>query len=229
VALLTAADFRAASLHEVCYQLDLTTTEAPDAALTATLAGLQVRLEEFCNDLFETNSLTLDLDGTGSYRLILPRRCTAITTLKVRGADGTLGSAQTAGTYELHSSLFATGSRRLSESAQDWVEVISSGVGLTLDGYYDPWSWPPAVNAIQVVGSFGWTTAPRDIKRALALLAYDHFKARRADLRVAESAQGGDFVVRDKSPDPSIGVWTGIDEVDSIISEYRRDTQVAIG
>lgn len=229
MALLTAANFRTASLDEVCWQLDLTTTEAPDAALTAAIAGLQVRLEEYCNDLFETNSLTLDLDGTGNYRLILPRRCTAITTLKVRGTDGTLGDAQTAGTYELHSSLFATGSRRISEGAQDWVEVVSSGDGLTLDGYWDIYSWPHAINAVQIAGSFGWTTAPRDIKRALAIMVYDHFKARRADLRVAESAQGGDFVVRYKSPDPNVGVFTGIDEVDGIIQEYRRDTQTAVG
>lgn len=215
------ADFRAASQAEYASGILITDDEAEDTRLTAAIARLTQRFNDYTNDVFESESLTLELDGDGSDRLMLPKRCTAVSTVKLRDEDGTLGSSQTSTVYRLHSSLYSTGSKRQGE--YDWLHIVPLGAGLSnsLDGAF---AWPCGPQTVQVVGTFGWTTTPGDVKRAVALMVYDHFKSTRPDIRAAESVQQQDVIVRYASPDPANGIWTGIQEVDLIIGAYRRDS-----
>jgi hypothetical protein len=223
VTYLTYADFRTASIAEYCLGIDLTSTEASDALMTAAIARMSQRFNDYTDDVFEPESLTLELDGEGTARLLLPKRCTSVTTLKLRDSSGTLGSAEAAAAYRLHSSLYASGSKRMGE--WDFLEVVPGGSGLS-DGTY---VFPEGPQTCQIVGSFGWTTTPGDVKRAVALMVYDHFKGVRADIRAAESVSANNVIVRYAQPDPANGIWTGINECDAIIRDYQRRFVPAVG
>lgn len=221
MAIITAADFRAATVAEYCYDIQMETATAPDAALTATITRMTTKLQEYCDDSFESENLALSVSGDGiSSMLLLPKRCTAISQIRTLASTGTY-TVQTASRYRLKSSLYASGSRRVSQSALDWVEIVQAlSVG---------WSWPSDVNGVEVTGTFGWTTCPGDIKRAVALMCWDHFKPQRGDLRRASRVSTQDTTTEYLPADPDIGVFTGISEVDDIIREYRRDVTVRVG
>lgn len=229
MAYVIPADFRTATLAEYAAGLALSTTEVAstgsDALLTATIARVSQMFNDYTNDVFESESLTLELDGDGTDRLMLPKRCTAVTTVKLRGTDGTLGSAQTSTVYRLHSSLYSTGSKRSGEF--DWIDVVPLGSGLA-SGLEGPYAWPCGPQTVQVVGTFGWTTTPAAVKRAVSLMVYDHWKPTRADIRAAESVTNNNVIVRYALPDPENDIWTGISEVDGIIKQYRRDSSLVV-
>ena len=230
MALLTPADFRPASLHEACIGLDLTDEQADDATLTASIARLTTRISRWCSDTFETATGTVEVDGAGSYRLMLPQRFTAVSAVKIRDAYGTLGTAATVTAYRLHSSLNAAGTERVGGTAMlDWLEVVSGGVGLPVSyPYSDLYRWPYGSQTVQVTGTYGWTVAPPEIKRALALVVWDHVTRQRGDLRSAESMQAGGTLVRFTQPDPSLGIYSGIAEADEIIRDYSRKMTTAV-
>lgn len=222
-AYITAADFRSASLAEYCAGLPLSDQEANSTILAAGIASLQTRLNQYANDVFEPESLTLELDAEGTTRLLLPKRCTAATTVKVRAEDGTLSSAVTSTLYRLHSSLDSTGAKRVGEF--DWIEIVPSGGGLPSlpANAYNPYTWPWGPQTVQVVGTFGWTTCPADIKRALALMVYHRFKPIRNDLRFATRV-----TTNNESVDYAISEPTGIPEADLLIREYHRDPHLGV-
>jgi len=232
MAYLVAADFRSgSSLNEVCIGLPLSTGEASDAQLGAAVTRLAQRIDDWTNDHFESESLTLEMDGTGTSRLYLPKRCTAVTSVKIRDEDGTLGTAEAAAVYRLTSSLYSSGSKRLDGSGLDYIDIVPNGDGLaTLPaGYGDVYTWPCGPQTVQVVGTFGWTTTPGDIKRALALMVWDHFKPLRNDLRRSSRVSTADTTQEFIPVDPASGVYTGIQEADAIIAAYRRDSFLEVG
>lgn len=226
MALLTYSSFRSETLAEPCQGLALTADEAGNTNLTSAIARLTARIEEWCNDTFESETATFELDGDGTRRLDLPKRCTAITTVKLRNAAGTLGSAQTSTVYRLHSSLYSSGSKKNGE--MDWLDIVPDGAGLA-GSTYSAYLWPPGAQTVQVAGTFGWTTAPADIKRALALLVWDHFKGRRGDLARAEVVSTSEQTVRYTPTDPAVGLFSGVPEVDAIVAANRRATPVYVG
>ena len=219
MAYITAADFRTATLAEYCANLNLGTAEATDAQLTSAIDGLGQRLDRFTNDHFETESITIVLEGAGgagSPRLVLPKRCTAVSSVSVVDSYGT-ATVQTSSVYRLHSSLYSSGSRRRGEI--DFLELVYGAGGLA--GYpfsqVDPYVWPADANSISMTGTFGWTTTPRDIKNALAIMVWDHFKLQRGDIRRATRWATTDVTVEVGDPNP-----TGIPEVDQIIEAFTR-------
>ena len=221
MAYLVAADFRGGSSAWYTSGLTLSDTEAPTAQLTSAIAAYSLQFDDWCNDHFESESLTLELNGDGSDKLILPKRCTAVTTVKTRDANGAL-TTQSSSVYRLTSSLENTGSRRRSKDAMDTLDIIplSSGLSATLDG---PYAWPCGPQTVQVIGSFGWTTTPERVKRAVALLVYDHFRKKGDSLyRVARWTQQGE------SFDRSLTTPSGIQDVDDIIADLKRDTEWAL-
>ncbi len=218
MALLVAADFRTATVNEVCVGLTLTVAEASDANLVSAISGLTQRLEDFCNDKFEAETLTLNLQANGLAFLMLPYRTSSITSVNLRNANGTL-TLQTAANYSLHSSLYASGSK--ATDTWDWIDVYADGDGLTSDTTY---FWPTGANGVQVVGVMGWTTAPRDIKRALALMVWNHFKPLRRDLRLTQRMTAEGEVTELAPLDP-----TGLPEADEIIARFRREAFAAVG
>jgi hypothetical protein len=218
MAIITEADFRAATVAEYCYDIQMEVAVAPAASLTATIARMTSKFSEYTNDSWETESLTLSLAGDGSSLLRLPKRCTQVTQVRTLNTSGTY-TTHTTTYWRLKSSLYANGSKRLGEL--DYLETIQP---LANWGY----CWPTAANSVEVTGSFGWTTAPSDVKRAVALMCWDHFKPQRGDLRRASRVSTQDVTTEYLPPDPATGIFTGIPEVDDVIREYRRDLTVRV-
>jgi hypothetical protein len=219
MAYLVVADVREATLAEFASGLALSTAEATDTQVTAAIARQSQHFDDLVNDHFETETVTLELDGDGTSRLLLPKRCTAVSTVKTRDYAGTL-TTQASTQYRLHSSLYSTGSKRLGD--MDWLDTVPLSGGLSLV-VGDIYAWPEGPQTVQVVGSFGWTTTPADVKRAVALLVWDHFKPDDEHIRRASQwgTQQATFVRSDGA--------TGLPEVDKIVDDYKRDITVGIG
>lgn len=226
---LAPASFRTDSLDEACRGLAL--DDVPDAPLTAAIARLSQRIDDWCGDHFEAEAAyTLVATGTGLGRLYLDKRCRAVTSVKIRQVDGTLSAAAATTAYRLRSSLNTAGTARVNGSNLDWLELVYGAAGLPATTWgYGPYVWPCETNAIEIVGDFSWTAVPGDIQRALAMLVYDHFHDIRPALRAAESVQTDTVVVRYVQPNPAAGLYSGIPDVDGIIGDYRRAPRVMIG
>lgn len=231
MSLLTPSSFRTESLNEACIGLPLTDDEAEDAPLAAAIARVTKRLQRWCNDRFEPTTGALEVDGRGTARLYLPQRFTAVTAVKTRDETGTLSAALTTTGYRLHSSLNAAGDDRINQDAiLDWIDLLYGGTGLSSVGIGgSTYCWPNAAGSVQVTGTYGWTVTPPEIKRALALLVWDHVKRKRDDLRDAESVQAGGVLVRYAQPNPAEGIFSGIGEADEIIRDFERRQKVAVG
>ena len=206
-------DFRGPSLAEYCADLVLTEEEAEVTRLTSAIARQSQRFDDMVYDRFESASATYDLDGKGSVQLYLPARATAITTVKTRDLAGAL-TAQASTVWRLQSSLNATGDKRLSTDAVDYLQVIP---GQFLGGVADSRRWPAGPQTVQVVGMFGWLVVPAEVKRAVALLVWDQFKPQADPLRKVER-----YVVGDATFTAPTDSKTGIGEVDDIVHEYTR-------
>lgn len=223
MAYLTYADFRLATLAESCYGLDLTSTEAPDAALTSAIATYSQRIDNLTNDHFESESRTFEIDvNVCSSRLYLPRRTRAVASVKTRLYDGTLTTESTSA-YRLTSSLDSTGTFRPDNAVLDHLDTIPDGTPLSTGAY----SWPEGTQTVEIAGTFSWATVPGDIKFAVARLVYGRFKESRADLDRAESMSAAGVTLRFLESDTAHP--TGIREVDEVVSDYRRDAFLGIG
>lgn len=212
-------------MHEACQGLSLTITEAPDAALATAIARFSQRIDDWTNDHYESQAgvvLTLDVDYP-SDKVYLPRRTTAVSQVQTQDALGGL-TVQGASGYRLRSSLDGAGANlREPGSSVDYLQIIPLGSGL-VSTYYGAWIWPLGPQTVYVTGTYGWTVTPGDIKRALALLVFYHFKPIRADLRMAETVSVADSTIRFGATFPS-----GIPECDDILFDYKRDQRVFVG
>lgn len=221
MAYLTPADFRTATLNEVCQGLALAAgapDNVSDAFLTAAIARLTVRLDELTNDHFESQSLTIDLTGDGTSTLTLPIRCTAVSQVRTLDPLGNY-TTQLATSYRLVSSLDAAGATRVIQQADDYLDIPT---GQFLSLYWGAGRrWPAEANGVRVIGTFGWTVTPPDIKRALALMVFDHFKPLGQTLRRATQYQTSDAVYSFGAGDEDhpTGLW----EVDEIVKDYLRE------
>jgi hypothetical protein len=223
MAYVSFSDFRTATLAEYCYGLDLTITEAPDAALTSAITSISQRIDNLTNDHFESESLTynLDVDFTSS-RLYLPKRVRSVSAISTRIFDGTL-TVESSTAYRMFSSLTPAGDLRIASDGLDRVETISSGVPLSTGSCY----WPVGPQTVQVVGTFSWAVTPGDIKYAVSRLVYAKFKESRADLDRAETLTNAGVTLRFLETDADHP--TGIREVDEILTDYSRDAFIGIG
>jgi hypothetical protein len=224
---LTPDNMRSASLAEFAIGLDLTDDEAETTRLAASIARWSFRFDLEAVDHFEPATLTLELDGDGTPQLELPYRCTAITTIKTRDNAGNL-TTQPSTVYRLHSSLDSAGANPLDDRSRDWVEIIPYTY-LTLAGQvgWTNWSagwawgsvWPPGPQTVQVVGTFGWTTTPADVKRAIAMLCYRDFKPQADVLQFATQWSSGSAVFSASATTPF-----GIPFVDATLKTYSHMT-----
>ena len=209
-----AADFRAPTLAEFCRGLVLTQAEASDPDVTAAVAAMAARVEAWCDDRFTSDTATYDLSGDGTATLYLPARCTAVSSVKTRDPLGTL-TTQDTGVYRLVSSLDAAGAERLGPDATDYLEVVPSRY---LAGVMSPsGAWPVGPEVVEVAGTFGWVTTPRDVSRVVALLVWDHFKALDPYRRSAQQWNTFDTQYVREEGGPST-----MREANDIIAAYRR-------
>lgn len=220
---LAYSDLRPDSLAEFASGLELSEqVVGDDALITSAITRMSQRFDDLTNDHFETQTATtLTLTSNGTRILDLPRRCTAVTTVSVTDYAGTT-TAQTAGVFRLHSSLNAAGSAWTSPGALDWLELLPSQflVGASF-GY--GYAWPTESNSVTVLGTFGWTVTPTDVKRAVALMVYAEF-APQADVlgHVTQWLDAGTIYQRSVGP-------TGLPAVDELVERYKRTQPVMVG
>jgi hypothetical protein len=213
-ALLTAEDFRLESLADPCQGLQLTVEEAPDSRLTAAISRLTERLEALTGDDYDgaqDETITFSLyEWTDT--LILPKRCTGITSVTTIDRDGT-ETIQAATAYRLLSSLNTAGDEAIGD--YDALLIVNSLVSVP-----SAWSWPTLPYTVEVVGDFGWLTPPADAAAALAELVWDHFKRKRGDLGRAASMSAGGETIQFIPVDNGL---TGIKTVDDFIQANRYE------
>lgn len=220
---ITAEDLRFASLAEWASGLALTDDEVETSRLTAKIARMEQEFDNMTNDHFASEAgVTITLQGDGSQRLYLPRRCTAVTSLNIINYAGT-PTLQAATVYRLHSSLDAAGAERVSRGALDYIDILPyqfiSGASFGLN-----YGWPDESGSISIVGTFGWTTTPAKVKRAIGIMVYAEVKDQ-ADIlgHVTQWSSQGNVYQRSVGP-------TGVPRIDEIVAEYTYDpTTVMIG
>jgi hypothetical protein len=194
-----------------------------DAAITSTIARMSQRFDDLTGDHFSTQTpVTLTLSGNGSRILDLPRRTTALTSVSITDYAGT-STVQAAGVDRLHSSLNSAGSAWTSPGSLDWIEITPNNF-LAGASFGLGYGWPAEPNSVTVVGTFGWTVTPTDVKRAVALMVYDHFKPVADPLRRTIAWASGDAQFSRDQSKP-----TGLPEVDQIISDYSRSLPAMVG
>jgi hypothetical protein len=217
------SDLRPGSAAEFASGLELPdSVVGDDALITSAIARMSQRFDDLTNDHFSTQtSTTLTLQGYGGTILYLPRRCTAVTTVSVTNYAGTT-TAQAATVYRLHSSLNSAGSAWNTPGDLDWLELLPyqylSGASFGL-GY----AWPDESNSVTVLGTFGWTVTPTDVKRAVALMVYAEFQPQ-ADVlgHVTQWSDSGTIYQRSVGP-------TGLPAVDELVERYKRTQSVMVG
>lgn len=196
--------------------------QAPSPDLTEQIAAVTQRIDYLCDDHFSplTTTIDVDVDAT-SPRLYLPKRVTAITAIKTRDHLGVL-TTQPAGAYRLRSSLDAAGALEL--FAQDYVDLLEWGPGLSGPDITWSYGWPVGTQTVQISGTIGWTVTPGDIKRATALLVWDHFERESGDVRRASRWARGDLTVERASDS-----LTGMPEADDLLRPFIRNGEGAGG
>jgi hypothetical protein len=220
---LLFSDMRPDSAAEFASGLELPeTVVGDDALITSAIARMSQRFDDLTNDHFETQtSQTLTLTGNGTRILDLPRRCTAVTTVSITDYAGTV-TAQAAGVFRLHPSLNSAGSAWTSPGASDWLELLPYQylVGATFGFGY---TWPTEANSVTVLGTFGWTVTPAEVKRAVALMVYAEFSPQ-ADVlgHVTQWSDAGTIYQRSVGP-------TGLPAVDELVERYKRSQSVMVG
>lgn len=190
--------------------------EAPDAEITAAIAAMAQSFDEFTADHFEDeNALTLEMDVRHPTRsLVLPKRVRTVTSVVTVDSEAA-ETIEDATTYRVRSSLDAAGA--VSVGLLDSVEIIPGQRLSTGD------IWPVGPRTVKVTGDFSWLVTPDRVKRAVALMVYDHFKPEAGKLRRAERLSTPDMTVLFADTEP-----TGIPEVDGIIEEFTRKKAVVV-
>jgi hypothetical protein len=198
-----------------------------EALLTATIARMSQRFDDYTNDHYEPETLTLILNGTGSTRLYLPKRILSLTSVATTDYAGN-ATTQASTVYRLHKSL--SGGTERSDVQQDYLEIIGgqylTGVPQVWGQEYSNGTWPSGEQNVTVVGSFGWTTTPGDVKRAVALMVYLHYKPRDKALWQTQSFSTADATYN--LIDPSPNRPTGVKEIDDAIERYRYDPALLV-
>lgn len=219
MAVLTPAVFREGALVDATQGCAIPAA-IPDAVITAAIARMTERFEYYADDQFEsTAATTIILPGSGLSRLRIPKRTTAVTTLKTVDYAGT-ETTQAATTYRLHSSLNTAGTK--ATGLFDFVEILAGTSGFT--NMLNPYYFDRGAGTVKLTGTFGWTVTPPDVKRAVALMVWDALQPRRADLHRVTSVSNTSEAISYADTEP-----TGMLEVDDIIQQFSRHTSAMVG
>jgi hypothetical protein len=216
VAYIIPADFHAASLKWWCKGLTLEIADIPDADMTAVIAAVSDQVDEWCYDHFETvSAVTETYDGYDLTRLAPRRRIQSITTVEIKqygGAYFTLDPTY----YEVVSSI--TGSTVWIDGS----DYISVGYGRSLPT--PSGRWPHYSAGVRITGNFGWPACPDNIKRVVALLAWDHVKPVGDTLRRAQTLQTESETFDMTGPSTP----SGLPEADELLKIYTRSLMPAV-
>ena len=215
MAYVTAADLSQKSKKSWAQGFLLSEADGDATFVASVIADVETRVNQMLDDDFEPEAgdadVTLEVSGSGTSRLYMPRRVRSITTVKTRAVTGTL-TTEAATSYRLHSSLNAAGTQMVDNSHLDWIDIIQPlSVGSV---------WPKGWQSVQVVGKFGWASAPSEIKRLVAMLVYDDIKAKNSNLYRAERLSTDQQTIVFAPPDEGS---LGIPKADAIVRQFRRD------
>lgn len=211
MAYVVAADFREGSKKWYTAQATLTDEQAPTPDLTAAIAALSAQFDSWCDDHFEATAsteFTVDVRDN-SRNLYLPRRVRSVTQVETIDVDG-VATVEPATSYRVHSSLNAAGSEEIGKL--DWIELLPGERLNTQTG-----GWPWGTGTVQVTGNWDYLVTPDRVKRAVALLVWNHFAPRGDSLHRAQRWQ-----TEQASYDASLTTPSGLPEVDAIIEDLRR-------
>jgi hypothetical protein len=220
MAYIAAADFTIKGRKSWTRGLTFTEAEGDATAIDAVIADVELWVNDKLQDDFEPAGgdpdTTIDIDGSGTARLYIPKRIRSLTTVSTRAADGTL-TAQASTLWRLHSSIEAG----VLVGKFDYLDVIEGKTLQTVGNF-----WPMGTQTVRLVGKFGWAAPPNDIKRLVALLVYDYLKPADGKLRKTRTLDTRDatytFVAAEE-------MQTGIREADDIFSRYSRSFPVVVG
>jgi len=208
VTYIAAADFRERTVASYCAGLILGETDGLDAYIDLIVAQVTTQVELDLGDDFEPAGgdpdETVECNGSGRARMYTPRRVRALTTVKTRADDGTLTVVATTD-YRLHSSL-VSGTAMRDGSKLDYLEHLVN-------------VWPLGEQTVQLVGKFGWSAVPTDIKRLVALKVYDLVKAKAGPLSTIVQRTTADAIL-------TYGPSTEVAEIEN---RYRRELPVYVG
>jgi len=208
VTYIAAADFRERTVAPYCAGLILGETDGTDSYVDLLIAQVTTRVELDLGDDFEPAGgdpdETVECDGSGRGRMYTPRRVRSLTTVKTRADDATLTVVATTD-YRLHSSL-VSGTAMRDGSRLDYLEHLVD-------------VWPLGEQTVQLVGKFGWSAVPTDIKRLVALKVYDLIKAKADPLSTIVQRTTADAIL-------TYGPSTEITEIEN---RYRRTLPVYVG
>lgn len=204
------ADFRAATTKWYTLGLTKTSTEASDAQLTDAIKRASDLIDHHTNDHYEPEaSMSIDVDGSGTSILRIPKRIRSVSLVETRDLDGVL-TTEVASSYRVIRSLDSTGLARV--GSLDAIAVVKGR--RLVDGSV---GWPIGLETVRVTGTFSWGACPEAIKEAVALLVFDMVSPKRADLHRAEKWETKEHLISVARTIP-----TGIPRVDQVIDEYRR-------
>ena len=215
MAYVAAADLSIKSKKSWAQGFLLSEADGDATFVDSVIADVEAQVNQMLDDDFAPDpgdaDVTLELAGSGTTRLYLPRRCRSITTLKTRDYTGAL-TTQASTLWRLHSSLNAAGTAMVDNSHLDYIDVVQ-----TLSVGY---CWPEGWQTVQIVGKFGWSAPPNDIKRLVAMLVYDAVKPLNNHLRKAEKLQTDQSsIIYVNADDPDA---LGIPQADAIVRRYKR-------
>lgn len=211
MAYIAAAAFREGSKQWYTAQATLTEEQASTADITAAIASFSAQFDSWTNDHFEATASTefaIDVRDPGR-NLYLPRRVRSVTQVETIDVDG-VATVEPATSYRIHSSLNAAGSE--AKGDLDWVELLPGEILNTDSG-----GWPWGTGTVQVTGDWDYLVTPDRVKRAVALLVWNHFAPRGDSLHRAQRWQ-----TEQASYDASQTTPSGLPEVDAIIEDIRR-------
>ena len=205
---IAAADFRERTVAPYCAGLILGETDGLDSYIDLIITRVVTQVELDLGDDFEPAGgdpdETVECDGSGRARMYTPRRVRSLTTVKLRATDGTL-TTQASTAYRLHSSLIG-GTAMLDGARLDYLEHLTD-------------VWPLGTQTVQLVGKFGWSAVPTDIKRLVALKVYDIIKGNADPLSRIIQRQTLDATITYGPPE----------EITALENRYRRSLPVYVG
>jgi len=170
-----------------------------DTLLEKAIEGASRRIDGYCGRRFYQQNATISLYAVNSYRLPTQEDLVSITTLKTDdNGDGTFETTWTTGVdYQLEPL-----DRAITGQP---IRTVTAIGGKTF-----PLFSVPALPSAQIVGVWGWSAIPNDIREACVLLAMRGFARYNAALGVVGFA---DMAIQVRAIDP---------DVRDFLNPYRR-------
>lgn len=214
-----------ASVSEVQgFKIDGVTTDLTaysSAEIEAEISFAETLIEEICEDVFYSKSATHTFDGTGNVKLFfMPKvkyRLLTATSVKELDLDGTTVLDTFTENVDFKLYPFYVETSRYVEGDSPRRRFGTGGV------------WPTGQNNIQIVGTWGHSAVPAEIKRATILLALERLKPGSTNQTPGDVRSIGwdDFRVSFKASGASNTYSeTGLNEVDRILRRYLNDVDL---